>query len=876
MIGVKQPQNSISRPVAIRLLFAVMINQLLVCAAHAFVLEFLSEGAHFIAGNDFCPTYKESDANAALQKALSVCTQASSSFERQSGTIGQIALKLDENLEDSLFSSLALRHSKSLACFADFASGVSKGDSPALDAIMIRAQIARVAKRQLLDATNELSSNHLILNKVCPLGISDLQSQVAANGEDPSTWLCRKIITARISYQAALNSIPLAGVSPVKEFLDHYTNLPDGSPSMEESALRNNLKAKFQAAQQTLLNEATRISRTATSKGGAAFDRRDRHTLLSDPLIVNQLIRDSGDSVDLRGLACRADARYGSGADALDTGIVIGTFATGGAGALARTLSVGAKIARGAAAARGAGLLPVSATRTIQAAAMANAGLYAWNTLDKNCFNSESGPDFVSKNKRNSSNDACAVAPSLDSVESDNCVLAATLSGVGFTAVFPFEGAKKLISLLSQPGKIIRSAAQATAVNLEHNVVSGMVNGADGAKQVSLDLGQRLGSGMFGSAYDLKNATAFCPNCSAVVKFPHKSLVTHPGSKMRETTSAGAIEEEVKTYNALSEQVKKLNLDDGKDAFAWPADQLPTAKILGTVQTEHGPALVKMKVPGRSLDKILAEDGAAGLTEEMAASLREIAKYELRLKDLANPSRRIRGSRTGHEHLIIDANPSNLVWVDDPKILAEMGMKRPSFMFYEMAPLQFRNNTELKQIVESLEITKGLKADDQKFVWSAYLLKKAKEFSQVDRSASEAVNLRARLVAGTEARERVAVPVSQLASIHPIDRPAALSELAKRRQAFKENEAMIRGNPVLLSKELDTMAPSKNPIRAVRMQKNCYVVFDGNGRVAALRDAIPDIGDARIEVELWRLANPEPIVAQIHKVMEMRGLKACP
>lgn len=93
---------------------------------------------------------------------------------------------------------------------------------------------------------------------------------------------------------------------------------------------------------------------------------------------------------------------------------------------------------------------------------------------------------------------------------------------------------------------------------------------------------------------------------------------------------------------------------------------IPIDEVLNTAS--HGPVLVKPEVSGQNLNRILM---SGEFTAEQRAALGEMVNWSKAFRQATN--------------LQIDINPFNLGWVEDPRVLARLGLSKPSFVLYEFS-----------------------------------------------------------------------------------------------------------------------------------------------------------------------------------------------
>lgn len=150
-----------------------------------------------------------------------------------------------------------------------------------------------------------------------------------------------------------------------------------------------------------------------------------------------------------------------------------------------------------------------------------------------------------------------------------------------------------------------------------------------------------------------------------------------------------------------------------------------------------------------------------------------------------------------------------------------------------------------------------------------YYYDKLRELKEINKSAPYAVILRGLIMATTKSKDKTLVPLKDLYLIHPISHVAAIEKLQKRIAALKELRP-AHGSIILTSAILDQKVSSKNLMRAIQTDDGGYVVFDGNGRLAAIQEVFGGI-DTIVEVEVYRTRSR---LAQyfLKRVRQIRGM----
>ncbi|HEY6176302.1 MAG TPA: hypothetical protein VIX73_17725, partial [Kofleriaceae bacterium] len=124
---------------------------------------------------------------------------------------------------------------------------------------------------------------------------------------------------------------------------------------------------------------------------------------------------------------------------------------------------------------------------------------------------------------------------------------------------------------------------------------------------------------------------------------------------------------------------------------------------------------------------------------------------------------------------------------------------------------------------------------------------KISELRQLDSRAIPATRLRKAIMSSLKARTPRSIKLGDLDVIHPIDRDAAVAKAELRADKLREAGDRIRQQGALDDATLNELIPSQSPIRVVKYGDK-YMVFDGNGRIEAIRRAFPDMPDLEVRV----------------------------
>lgn len=401
---------------------AIFIQLFWVFTAQAGPLELLSKGAFLATGNR-CQSFNEASAKNGL---ISDCSDGNLAQRR----LSEITVFLNADAEDQLFVRLAKQQGVELRCAEEFANSVYTGplSSKLTTDIQAKLDLARLAKQKLAQASQKLATDPDVSSRNCPLDLASLDAETPAELKEAKTYqLCKEIIVSRQAFQATVSTIPLSGVPDIRNYIEKYT-------SSKDEFSKKSLEEAYALSAKTLNEGAKRISNGLLKEGGAALGRSDRHALLQDPALAEQVINQipRGNREDVRGLLCQADARYGKGSDSLDAGVMVTSLAfSGGVGIWARAGGFG-KAAFLAEQGRKAGVMTLASMRTLstlQAVAVGSDVLAGVIAVDRAC-EGKMLPDVKA-------NGACTSAPSVEKTEQENCVLMSTLSVMGFASVVP-------------------------------------------------------------------------------------------------------------------------------------------------------------------------------------------------------------------------------------------------------------------------------------------------------------------------------------------------------------------------------------------------------------------------------------------------------
>ena len=121
-------------------------------------------------------------------------------------------------------------------------------------------------------------------------------------------------------------------------------------------------------------------------------------------------------------------------------------------------------------------------------------------------------------------------------------------------------------------------------------------------------------------------------------------------------------------------------------------------------------------------------------------------------------------------------------------------------------------------------------------------------------------------------KEFIFVPLGHLKPIHGLDRPNAIRATEARVEALGPHRVRLLVTGRLTCDDLTEILPSVSWIKTVRESDQSYLAYEGNGRLAALRQVFGPESDLNVEVELYRFRNSRKIVRRLNRLRRLNGL----
>lgn len=114
------------------------------------------------------------------------------------------------------------------------------------------------------------------------------------------------------------------------------------------------------------------------------------------------------------------------------------------------------------------------------------------------------------------------------------------------------------------------------------------------------------------------------------------------------------------------------------------------------------------------------------------------------------------------------------------------------------------------------------------------------------------------------------VPLRRLEPIHPIDRGDAMEDVARRAATLRARRAEIERLPLTKDRLLELM-PSVSGLKAVDLGGERLLLFEGNGRLAALREVFGEESGLEVEVEVYTVDEPGKILRRLRRYWRHGG-----
>jgi hypothetical protein len=133
-----------------------------------------------------------------------------------------------------------------------------------------------------------------------------------------------------------------------------------------------------------------------------------------------------------------------------------------------------------------------------------------------------------------------------------------------------------------------------------------------------------------------------------------------------------------------------------------------------------------------------------------------------------------------------------------------------------------------------------------------YLLGKSSDIRELDRDDVRLGKIVLNIHRKKSGTELAYVPLNDILPIHPIDRQEAIETMKQRASTVATHRADLETQGKISREFLHEFLPSVSDIKVADLGSGRYVAFEGNGRLAALREGLGADVQLPVEVERYR------------------------
>ena len=153
-----------------------------------------------------------------------------------------------------------------------------------------------------------------------------------------------------------------------------------------------------------------------------------------------------------------------------------------------------------------------------------------------------------------------------------------------------------------------------------------------------------------------------------------------------------------------------------------------------------------------------------------------------------------------------------------------------------------------------------------------YLFSKRSEIQDLDFRDALLAQANARIYRTRTHKTIEIVSLKYLKFIHSLERENAKSVLTQRIKILADNKENILMNNEIKMSVLNKHIPSVSFIKVIEANSMNYLAFEGNGRIAALKEVFGDSTDICVEVERYHFKNKKSIVRKLNRLRKLNGL----
>jgi len=157
-------------------------------------------------------------------------------------------------------------------------------------------------------------------------------------------------------------------------------------------------------------------------------------------------------------------------------------------------------------------------------------------------------------------------------------------------------------------------------------------------------------------------------------------------------------------------------------------------------------------------------------------------------------------------------------------------------------------------------------------LWN-WLWGKKDEVTQMDYRDAYMAHLVLDILQTSQRNEFVMVPLNKIFPIHPTDnRENTIQATNKRAEIIEEYKPELLKMKRLSKERLAELMPSATYMRAISKNAHEYYSFEGNGRIAALKQVFSDHDGIEIEMDIYHPKNIKRSRKKIRKLRKLHGM----
>ena len=116
------------------------------------------------------------------------------------------------------------------------------------------------------------------------------------------------------------------------------------------------------------------------------------------------------------------------------------------------------------------------------------------------------------------------------------------------------------------------------------------------------------------------------------------------------------------------------------------------------------------------------------------------------------------------------------------------------------------------------------------------------------------------------------VPLYSIKPIHKLNRKTALQTVEERSETLRQNRSALLLDRQITSERLADLMPSVSWIKVVQSAPTEYLAFEGNGRLAAMKNVFDPSDEMMVEVENYHFKNTGKVLRKLARIRKMNNL----